>query len=65
MADQTCDSCPMRAKYDKHPKSLTGRLWRWHISFCPGWKKYFMGLSPEQKSKLAQQYNFKKYQIGD
>jgi hypothetical protein len=62
MANQTCDNCALRAKYDNNPKSLAGRFWRWHINFCPGWKKYFTGLSPEQKARLAEQYNFKKYQ---
>jgi len=62
MADQTCDNCALRAKYDKSPKSFAGRFWRWHINFCPGWKKYFIALSPEEKSKIARLYNFKKYQ---
>ena len=61
MANQTCDNCALRAKYDNNPKSFAGRFWRWHINFCPGWKKYFTGLNPEQKSKLAEKYNFKKY----
>lgn len=61
MADQTCENCAFRAKYDKNPKSFAGRFWRWHINFCPGWKKYFTSLSPEEKSKLAQRYNFSKY----
>lgn len=25
----------MRAKYEKSPRSLAGRFWRWHINFCP------------------------------
>lgn len=62
MADVTCENCPFRAKYDINPKSFLGRLWRWHINICPGWKKYFISLSIEEKSKLAEQYKFKKYQ---
>jgi len=62
MADQTCDNCALRAKHDNNPKSFAGRFWRWHINFCPGWKKYFTGLSPEQKAKVAEQYNFRKFQ---
>jgi len=52
----------MRAKYDQNPRSFLGRLWRWHINFCPGWKGYFKSLPDEEKAKLAEQYKFKKYQ---
>jgi len=56
-----CDECPLRAKYDKKPKSFIGRFWRWHINFCPGWKKYMSLLDEAEKIKVAQQYNLKKY----
>jgi hypothetical protein len=61
MADQACEHCALRAKYDNNPKSIAGRFWRWHINFCPGWKKYFTSLNSEDKSKIAQRYNFSKY----
>jgi hypothetical protein len=61
MAEQKCANCTWRAKYDAKPKSFLGRLWRWHINFCPGWKSYFTALSPEEKSKVAGQYKFSKY----
>ena len=35
-----CETCPMRKKADTNPKSLMARLWRWHTSWCPGWKEY-------------------------
>lgn len=56
-----CINCPMRAKYDKDPKSLIGRFWRWHINFCPGWKAYFSSLSKEEQKTLRDQYKFTKY----
>ena len=62
MAEKNCANCGWRTRYDKNPKSFLGRLWRWHINFCPGWKGYFTSLSPEEKARLAGQYNFKKYQ---
>lgn len=62
MPEQTCETCTLRAKYDKKPKSFAGRFWRWHINFCPGWKKYFIALPPEKKEEIVRQYNFKKYQ---
>lgn len=52
----------MRAKYDKSPRSLMGRLWRWHINFCPGWKGYITSLSPEDQDSIRTKYNFYKYQ---
>ena len=45
-----CETCPFRAKYDKNPKSLIGRFWRWHINFCPGWKGYFTHQDEEVKA---------------
>ncbi|WP_094226622.1 hypothetical protein [Methanolobus psychrotolerans] len=62
MAENNCANCKLRQKYDEKPKSFLGRLWRWHINFCPGWKKYFTSLSPEEKSNVATKYNFNKYQ---
>ena len=61
MADQNCENCAWRAKYDNNPKSLMGKLWRWHINFCPGWKSYMTSLSQEDKFTLADKYSFKKY----
>jgi hypothetical protein len=62
MTESNCSNCKLRAKYDSKPKSLAGRFWRWHINFCPGWKKYFTGLTMEEKERVADQYNFRKYQ---
>jgi hypothetical protein len=49
----------MRAKYDKKPKSFIGRLWRWHIGFCPGWKKYFRSLSETERQEISMKYQLK------
>ena len=51
----------MRAKHDANPSSIAGRLWRWHINLCPGWKGYFNSLGPAEKSEIRQKYNFTKY----
>ncbi|MDA3929739.1 MAG: hypothetical protein PF541_12365 [Prolixibacteraceae bacterium] len=56
-----CSNCALRAKYNAKPKSFAGRFWRWHINFCPGWKKYMLSLNNEQKNEIAQQYNIKKW----
>jgi len=35
-----CQTCPLRARAEKNPRSLFARLWRWHTGWCPGWKAY-------------------------
>lgn len=57
MQKHNCESCKLRAKHDKAPKSLVGRFWRWHINFCPGWKSYINTLDDEKKSEIALRYN--------
>lgn len=57
-----CANCKLRAKYERNPKSLAGRFWRWHINFCPGWKGYFTSLPEEEQKALREKYNFTKYQ---
>jgi len=59
MAEPRCIACAFRARYDKNPKSLLGRIWRWHINFCPGWKAYMKSLSEQERAKLRTQYNLK------
>ena len=56
-----CETCKFRAQYDKNPKSFLGRLWRWHINFCPGWKNYFTHQTEEKKAELRKKYGFEKY----
>jgi len=36
----SCHNCPMRKKAEANPKSFMSRLWRWHTTWCPGWKAY-------------------------
>ncbi|MDR0783132.1 MAG: hypothetical protein LBE83_05160 [Propionibacteriaceae bacterium] len=57
MEEHRCANCPIRAKYDEAPKSLTGRFWRWHIRFCPGWKKYVASLGEDELAPLKEKYN--------
>lgn len=62
MANQKpCANCKFRARYDKNPKSLLGRIWRWHINFCPGWKGYFTSLPADEQQALREKYHFTKY----
>lgn len=61
MANHKCAECPIRAKYDEKPTSFTGRVWRWHINFCPGWKAYFKSLSPAEQDEIRTRYSFTRY----
>ena len=59
MPDPRCSTCPMRARYDKNPKSILGRIWRFHINFCPGWKSYMKSVSDQERAELRAKYNLK------
>jgi hypothetical protein len=59
MPEPRCGTCPFRARYDKNPRSILGRIWRWHINFCPGWKGYMRSLSDEEKKAIIEQYGLK------
>jgi hypothetical protein len=51
-----CEKCSFRARYDKNPRSILGRIWKWHIGFCPGWKSYLKSLPEEARNRLKEQY---------
>ncbi len=57
MSKHNCETCRFRAKHDEKPKSILGRIWRWHINFCPGWKSYMKALPDEEKQAVITQYN--------
>ena len=61
MAEQNCENCAFRAKYDDNPKSILGRLWRWHANWCPGWKAYITSLTAEDRHQIAEKYSMQKY----
>jgi hypothetical protein len=53
---QRCETCKLRSRYDKNPRSFLGRLWKWHIAWCPGWKLYLKSLPDEKRQKLMEHY---------
>ena len=61
MAEHNCENCSFRGKYDNNPKSILGRIWRWHAGWCPGWKKYMKSLTDEKRIGLAEKYNMPKF----
>jgi hypothetical protein len=60
MAEPQCSHCSWRGGFDRNPKSLLGRLWRWHINWCPGWKAYYDSLPPDKQAGIRVKYNWKK-----
>lgn len=58
MKKHNCEKCKFRAVYDNNPGSLLGRLWRWHINWCPGWNKYYKTLDGIAKEGIAKKYQF-------
>ena len=51
-----CEKCQFRAKYEQNPRSILGRLWKWHTGWCPGWRGYLKSLPEEERSKLLERY---------
>lgn len=56
-----CEECKFRAKFDKAPKSLLGRIWRWHANWCPGWKSYMNSLPEEKRFQIASNYKMNQF----
>jgi len=54
MSEPGCVKCKMRQRYERKPKSLLGRLWKWHTGWCPGWKKYLQSLGEEERAALVE-----------
>ena len=52
-----CENCKFRAKYDNNARSILGRIWKWHIGRCPGWKAYLKSLPDKKRKKLTEQYS--------
>jgi hypothetical protein len=54
MGTAPCRKCRMKEKYEKNPRSMLGRLWRWHTKWCPGWKGYMKSLSEEERAEIKE-----------
>jgi hypothetical protein len=51
-----CEACSFRARYDRNPRSILGRVWKWHTRWCPGWKAYLKSLGDEEREKVLERY---------
>jgi len=56
-----CADCRLRAKYDRNPGSILGRLWRWHAGWCPGFKSYMKSLPADERRRMAEKYRLEKF----
>ena len=56
MPGQKCGNCSFRARYDKNPGSMLGRIWRWHIKWCPGWSIYTRSLNDDERAGIEAKY---------
>ncbi len=45
-----CATCRFRAYAERKPRSFLARLWRWHTTWCPGWKQYQRELAQQAKA---------------
>ena len=59
MGEPGCGKCFFRARYDRNPRSLLGRLWRWHIGWCPGWKRWFRAQPEAEREELRRRYKLR------
>lgn len=59
MIPHSCSHCRLRAKHDRDPRSWLGRLWRWHIGFCPGWRSYLKSLPADARAEIEQKYGLR------
>jgi len=56
MAGHNCESCGMRKRHDSRPRSILGRLWRWHINWCPGWRSYVKSMAESDRNEIITRY---------
>jgi len=40
-----CENCKWRQKSEAYPNSFMAKIWRWHTTWCPGWKAYQKSLN--------------------
>ncbi len=46
-----CEKCKLRSYSERKPTSFLGRIWRWHIRWCPGWRAYQRKLAESLKAR--------------
>jgi len=59
-----CEACPMRTRYDANPRSLLGRMWRWHAGWCPGFRQYLSTLPAHERTTLIARFGLERTRNG-
>jgi hypothetical protein len=57
MKEKRCSNCRMRSYYDRKPGSIISKIWKWHITWCPGWKSYLKSLPANNKKEIIKKYS--------
>jgi hypothetical protein len=57
MKEKRCSNCRMRLYYDRKPGSIISKIWKWHITWCPGWKSYLESLPANEKKEIIKKYS--------
>lgn len=47
MKKHNCETCKFRGYAERKPNSIIAKLWRWHTTWCPGWKGYQKSLQEQ------------------
>lgn len=57
MKESKCSNCSMKSRYDKNPNSIISKIWKWHLTWCPGWKSYLKYLPENEKNEMIKKYS--------
>ena len=63
MKESKCASCSMKSRYDKKPDSIISKIWKWHLTWCPGWRAYLKSLPENEKNEIIKKYGSKKSRV--
>lgn len=56
MKESKCSNCTMKSRYDRNPNSIISKIWKWHTTWCPGWKSYLKSLPENEKKEIIKKY---------
>ena len=51
--ESRCANCSICQHFLKKPDTLLGRLWKWHTTWCPFWKRYEKELAEQEAQRQA------------
>lgn len=57
MKEKRCSHCAMRKYFDRKPDAIISKIWKWHTTWCPGWKSYLKSLPPNERNDIIKKYS--------